>query len=126
MFAVLYKHGPIKQLIDMVSEPNDNTTNIPETELNEKIQSGEYAYDTSKLEIGIGDLAFYSMLTSSALVQTNNVIIMILTSIAIIIGTGITIMGLKRNKILPGLPISIFLGIGTMLFSWYIFSFIFV
>jgi len=125
IFAVLYKHGPIKQLIDMVSEPNDNITNISETELNEKIQSGEYAYDTSKLEIGIGDLAFYSMLTSSALVQTNNVIIMILTSIAIIIGTGITIMGLKRNKILPGLPISIFLGIGTMLFSWYIFSFIF-
>ncbi|MBA7670420.1 hypothetical protein ES703_78566 [subsurface metagenome] len=126
MFAVLYKHGPIKQLIDMVSEPNDNITNTSETELKEKIQSGEYTYDTSKLEIGIGDLAFYSMLTSSALVQTNNIIIMILTSIAIIIGTGITIMGLKRNKILPGLPISIFLGIGTMLFSWYIFSFIFV
>ena len=62
------------------------------------------------------------MLTSSALVQTNNVIIMVLTSIAIIIGTGITIMGLKRNKILPGLPISIFLGIGIMLFSWYIFT----
>jgi len=126
MFAVLYKHGPIKQLIDLVSEPNDNITNTSETELKEKIQSGEYTYDTSKLEIGIGDLAFYSMLTSSALVQTNNVIIMILTSIAIIIGTGITILGLKRNKILPGLPISIFLGIGTMLFSWYIFSFIFV
>ncbi len=126
MFAVLYKHGPIKQLIDIVSEPNDNITNTSETELKEKIQSGEYTYDTSKLEIGIGDLAFYSMLTSSALVQTNNVIIMILTSIAIIIGTGITILGLKRNKILPGLPISIFLGIGTMLFSWYIFSFIFV
>ena len=126
MFAVLYKHGPIKQLIDLVSEPNDNITSTSETELKEKIQSGEYTYDTSKLEIGIGDLAFYSMLTSSALVQTNNVIIMILTSIAIIIGTGITIMGLKRNKILPGLPISIFLGIGTMLFSWYIFSLIFV
>ncbi|MFW9873979.1 MAG: hypothetical protein ACFFG0_12805 [Candidatus Thorarchaeota archaeon] len=121
MFAVLYKHGPIKQLIDIVSDPNDNITNISETELKEKIRSGEYAYDTSKLEIGIGDLAFYSMLTSSALVQTNNLIIMILTSIAIIIGTGITIIGLKRNKILPGLPISIFLGIITMLISWYIF-----
>jgi hypothetical protein len=124
MFAVLYKHGPIKQLIDIVSEPNDNNTDFSEAELKEKIDRGEYTYDTSKLEIGIGDLAFYSMLTSSALVQTNNVIIMILTSIAIIIGTGITIMGLKRNKILPGLPISIFLGIGTMLISWYIFSFI--
>jgi hypothetical protein len=64
------------------------------------------------------------MLTSSALIQANSVIVMILTAIAIIIGTGITIMGLKRNKILPGLPISIFLGIGTMLISWYIISII--
>ncbi len=125
MFAVLYKHGPIKQLIDIVSEPNETRNVLSEEEINEKIGSGEYTYDTSKLEIGIGDLAFYSMLTSSALVQSNNVIVMILTSIAIIIGTGVTIMGLNRNKILPGLPISIFLGIGTMLISWYILSIIF-
>lgn len=125
LFAVFYKHGPIKQLIDIVSEPRDNTNTFSEEEINDKIESGEFTYDTSKLEIGIGDLAFYSMLTSSALVQTNNLIVMILTSVAIIIGTGITIMGLKRNKILPGLPISIFLGIGTMLLSWYIISIIF-
>ncbi|MHA2181136.1 MAG: hypothetical protein ACXAAH_06915, partial [Promethearchaeota archaeon] len=122
LFAVLYKHGPIKQLIDIVSEPNDNMNTFSKDEINEKIKDGELVYDTSKLELGIGDLAFYSMLTSSALVQTNNVIVMILTSIAIIIGTGITIMGLKRNKLLPGLPISIFLGIGTMLLSWYLIS----
>jgi len=125
LFAVFYKHGPIKQLIDIVSEPRDNTNTFSEEEINDKIESGEFTYDTSKLEIGIGDLAFYSMLTSSALVHTNNLIVMILTSVAIIIGTGITIMGLKRNKILPGLPISIFLGIGTMLLSWYIISIIF-
>ncbi|KKM94069.1 hypothetical protein LCGC14_1201970 [marine sediment metagenome] len=122
LFAVLYKHGPIKQMIDLVSEPKEDHNKLSDKELKEKIQSGEYAYDTSKLEIGIGDLAFYSMLTSNTLVQTGNIIIMILTSLAIMIGTGITIMGLKRNKILPGLPISIFLGIGTMLLSWYLFS----
>jgi hypothetical protein len=122
LFAVMYKHGPIKQLIDIVSEPNETRNALSEKEINEKIGSGEYTYDTSQLEIGIGDLAFYSMLTSSALIQTNNIIVMILTSIAIIIGTGITIMGLQRNKILPGLPISIFLGIGTMLLSWYLIS----
>jgi hypothetical protein len=122
LFAVLYKRGPIKQLIDIVSEPNDTRNTISEEEINDKVESGEYTYDTSKVEIGIGDLAFYSMLTSNALVQTNNIIVMILTSVAIIIGTGITIIGLKRNKILPGLPISIFLGIGTMLLSWYIIS----
>jgi hypothetical protein len=124
MFAVLYKRGPIKQLIEIVSEPTEKRDSFSEKEIDDKIESGELIYDTSKVEIGIGDLAFYSMLTSSALVQTNNIIVMILTSVAIIIGTGITIIGLKRNKILPGLPISIFLGIGTMLLSWYLISLI--
>ncbi len=121
IFAVLYKHGPIKQLIDIASTPEEGVV-LSEQELQEKIKTGEYEYDTSKLEIGIGDLAFYSMLTSCALVQTNNLIVMILTAFATIIGTGITISGLKRNKILPGLPISIFLGIGTMFLSWFLIS----
>ena len=121
LFAVLYKRGPIKQLIDIASNPGEGDV-LSEPELKQKIETGEYEYDTSKLEIGIGDLAFYSMLTSSALVQSNNLMVMIFTVLAIIIGTGITISGLKRNKILPGLPISIFLGIGTMMLSWYLFS----
>jgi hypothetical protein len=119
LFAVLYKKGPIKQMIDLASEDQEMDENM-----REKIESGEMEYDTSKLEIGIGDLAFYSMLTSAALIITSNVVIVILVAIAIIIGTGITIQGLKRNKILPGLPISIFLGIATMLISWGIWIFL--
>jgi hypothetical protein len=125
IFAVLYKRGPIKQLIDIASNSKEVDA-LSEEELKQKIETGDYEYDTSKLEIGIGDLAFYSMLTSSALVQSSNLIVMILTAIAIIIGTGITISGLKRNKILPGLPISIFLGIGTMMLSWYLISTFFI
>ena len=119
IFAVKAKRGPIKQMIDIASQ-NNLEKGLSEGELKEKIESGEAIYDTSKVEIGIGDLAFYSMLTTSALIITGNIIVMILTAIAIIIGTGITIQGLRKNKILPGLPISIFLGIGTMLLSWYI------
>jgi len=118
LFAVLYKKGPIKQMIELASEE-------PDEELKEKLERGEVEYDTSKLEIGIGDLAFYSMLTSAALIITGNIIITILVASAIIIGTGITIQGLKRNKLLPGLPISIFLGITTMLISWGIAIFYF-
>ncbi|MCK4238460.1 MAG: hypothetical protein KAX33_05005, partial [Candidatus Lokiarchaeota archaeon] len=90
----------------------------------DQAEEGEYKveYDISSLEIGIGDLAFYSMLTSHALIFTNNIIILIATACAIILGTGITILGLKKNKILPGLPISIFLGLGTMLLTYWIFS----
>jgi len=114
IFAVLYKRGPIKAMIDIVSDNNEES-GPSKAEVEEKIKSGEGVYDTSKLEIGIGDLAFYSLLTTSVLLFTNNVIVVILTTVAILIGTGITISGLKRNKILPGLPISIFLGIGTFL-----------
>jgi hypothetical protein len=112
IFAVLYKRGPIKAMIDIISD-NDDKGGPSEAEVDEKIKSGESVYDTSKLEIGIGDLAFYSLLTSSVLLFTNNIIIVILTAVAILVGTGITISGLKRNRILPGLPISIFMGIGT-------------
>jgi hypothetical protein len=123
LFAVLYKRGPIKEMIEIASDEKSGD-DIGDNETERKISKGEAEYDTSKLEIGIGDLAFYSMLTSSALVQTNDLLVMIFTAIAIIIGTGITISGLKRNKVLPGLPISIFLGIATMLISWLIISII--
>ena len=116
IFAVLYKRGPIKEMIDIASQGN-SSNEINDKEIKEKIEKGEALYDTSKLEIGIGDLAFYSLLTSSILIYTNNILFIVLATIAIVIGTGITISGLKRNKILPGLPISIFLGIGTFLLA---------
>ena len=120
IYAVLHKRGPIKEMIDIASKNSNN--DLVNENLESRVKSGEAIYDTSKVEIGIGDLAFYSLLTSSSLIQTNNLFIMVFTSIAILIGTGITLMGLKRNKILPGLPISIFLGIGTMFLSWYLFT----
>lgn len=123
IFAVLYKRGPIKTMMDIISNKDDES-DPSYAEVEEKIKSGEGVYDTSKLEIGIGDLAFYSLLTSSVLLFTNNIVIVIFTTVAILIGTGITISGLKRNKILPGLPISIFMGIGTFLLCQLIIFFI--
>jgi len=116
LFAVLYKKGPIKEMIELISE-NDTEDEMAELQIREKIEEGKAIYDTSKLEIGIGDLVFYALLTSSVLLFTNNIIIAALTAVAIIIGTGVTISRLKKNKVLPGLPISIFLGIGAFLLS---------
>lgn len=125
IFAVLYKKGPIKEMIELISE-NDNKDELEKAELKEQIESGSAIYDTSNIEIGIGDLAFYGLLTSSVLLFTNNIIITALTTIAIIIGTGITLSRLKKNKILPGLPISIFLGIGAFLLSQLIVTIFFI
>lgn len=125
IFAVLYKKGPIKEMIELISE-NDDKDELEKAELKEQIESGEAIYDTSNIEIGIGDLAFYGLLTSSVLLFTNNIIITALTTIAIVIGTGITLSRLKKNKILPGLPISIFLGIGAFLLSQLIVTIFFI
>ena len=125
IFAVLYKKGPIKEMIEILSE-NDNEDEITKAEIKEKIERGDAIYDTSKLEIGIGDLVFYALLTSSVLLFTNNIIITVLTTVAIIIGTGITISRLKKNRVLPGLLISIFLGIGTFLLSQLIVTIFFI
>ena len=125
IFAVLYKKGPIKEMIELISE-NGNEDEMEKAEIKEQIESGNAIYDTSNLEIGIGDLAFYGLLTSSVLLFTNNIIITALTTIAIVIGTGITISGLKKNKLLPGLPISIFLGIGAFLISQLIVTIFFI
>jgi len=125
IFAVLYKKGPIKEMIELISE-NDSKDEMEEAELKEQIESGNAIYDTTNLEIGIGDLAFYGLLTSSVLLFTNNIIIAALTTVAIVIGTGITISRLKKNRILPGLPISIFLGIGAFLLSQLIVTIFFI
>ncbi len=125
IFAVLYKKGPIKEMIEILSE-KDNGNEMTKAEVKEKIESGTAIYDTSKLELGIGDLVFYALLTSSVLLFTNNIIITVLTTVAIIIGTGITISRLKKNRVLPGLPISIFLGIGTFLISQLIVTIFFI
>jgi len=125
MFAVLYKKGPIKEMIELISE-RDNEEEMEKAKIKEQIESGSAIYDTSNIEIGIGDLAFYGLLTSSVLLFTNNIIITALTTIAIVIGTGITLSRLKKNKILPGLPISIFLGIGAFLLSQLIVTIFFI
>ncbi|MBY9015272.1 MAG: hypothetical protein KGD68_06230 [Candidatus Lokiarchaeota archaeon] len=125
IFAVLYKKGPIKEMIEILSE-NDNEDEMAKAEIEEKIESGNAVYDTSKIEIGIGDLVFYALLTSSVLIFTNNIIITAVTAVAIVFGTGITLSRLKKNKILPGLPISIFLGIIAFFLSQLIVTIFFI
>ena len=71
------KRGPIKEMIDIASQENSHNQE-DEQEMQERIEKGEAIYDTAKLEIGIGDLAFYSLLTSSILIYTGNIISIIL------------------------------------------------
>ena len=97
-------------------------------------------YSSREWDIGIGDLVFYSMLASQPLTPyfiSNHGgylmatfgswifwLISICTIIGILIGFIITIRLLERNSMLPGLPLSIALGLTGFLGSTIILSFI--
>ncbi|MBD3350625.1 MAG: hypothetical protein GF364_03970 [Candidatus Lokiarchaeota archaeon] len=117
------KKGPIKSIME--------ATGGYDPEFERKLKSGEIEikdFEFSELEIGIGDIAFYSLLASHSLVAgyfiTENLTVAIISMtfacIGIIVGSLLTISALKRNKILPGLPLSIFIGIGLALLSGYV------
>lgn len=109
------RKGPIKE---MMKKLDDGTASDNLTVVN---------LDDISVDIGIGDLAFYSMLTSITLISsdwggpalvaaTGNVGLYIVPFIAavvgVLIGAWISFELVKKNKILPGLPMSIFIGIG--------------
>ena len=73
-------------------------------------------YTSRDWEIGIGDLAFYSMFTSHIFTQYG-VTAFLLVTVGIVIGSLITLKLLEKKGMLPGLPIPIALGlVGFILF----------
>jgi hypothetical protein len=79
-------------------------------------------YGTKHWDLGIGDLVFYSMLGSHSLIFGTQYIsefgiiapiaLFVATTIGIMAGFIITLKLLSRNAMLPGLPMSIFMGLG--------------
>ena len=111
--------GPIKKIMEL--------TGAIDPDYDEKVRSGEIKefeqdFEDAEIEIGIGDTSFYSMLTSHALIISGNIIVPFCAAIGVIIGASITISALKKNKILPGLPVSIFLGLIFGLISAWIIT----
>ena len=113
--------GPIKKIIEMTEEDED--TNLPV----------DMTYATRNWEIGLGDLAFYSMLSTHTLLLgfqidflldfglIGAIIPCFATTLGIILGAFFTFQLLKKREMLPGLPISIGLGILFYLISLLIF-----
>jgi C4-dicarboxylate transporter len=72
---------------------------------------------TSRLgefSIGTGDTIFYSMLPALAFYQFN-LTYALYTLVAVDVGVVITLYLLSRSRLLPGLPIPMALGLGTLL-----------
>lgn len=90
--------GPLKQLVKVA--PNEVLSAVTS-------QLGEFS-------IGTGDTIFYSMLPALALFQFN-IYYAVYTMVAVDLGVVITLYLLSRSKLLPGLPIPMALGLGTLL-----------
>lgn len=90
--------GPLRQLVTIA--PTEVLTAVTS-------QLGEFS-------IGTGDTIFYSMLPALALYQFN-VYDALWTLLAVDVGVIITLYLLSRSKLLPGLPIPMALGLGTLL-----------
>jgi len=70
--------------------------------------------EVDDLVIGLGDLFFYS-LTVSAILQYMGVAPAIAATISILVGYSITLLLLRRRRMLPGLPVPLLLAMGSAL-----------
>ncbi|TFG21187.1 MAG: hypothetical protein EU530_00950 [Promethearchaeota archaeon] len=117
------KRGPIKGIMEIMGQ----------IEPGEVRNLSKEDFDNAEIQIGIGDIAFYSMLTSGCLINTGNtlltgiqmtplgsIITTIFAAIGILIGAFITIRALRKNAILPGLPLSILIGLVFAIVSYFI------
>jgi presenilin-like A22 family membrane protease len=72
------------------------------------------SFSFRELEMGLGDLVFYSMLCAVMLLNDNfgGWVPYLLSLVGVLIGSFLTFIMLKKKGIFPGLPIPIFLGLG--------------
>lgn len=76
-------------------------------------------YQSESITIGLGDFAFYSLLIGHSAMY--GIIPLFLATLGVVIGAYVTFRFLERKKALPGLPISIFLGITGFLIGLFLF-----
>ena len=77
------------------------------------------SYSFKDVQMGLGDLVFYSMLTGIMLLNFNSLIPYFVSLIGILAGSFLTLVMLEKKGIFPGLPFPIILGLaGGILVSF--------
>jgi presenilin-like A22 family membrane protease len=72
------------------------------------------SFSFKDIQMGLGDLVFYSMLTGTMIfsfAQPQNFLAAAASIVGIMVGSGITFRVLEKKNIFPGLPFPIFLGL---------------
>ena len=71
------------------------------------------SYSFKDLQMGLGDLVFYSMLSGSMLFNFNSLFPCFMSIIGILTGSLLTLLMLEKKGIFPGLPFPILLGLAA-------------
>jgi presenilin-like A22 family membrane protease len=69
------------------------------------------SYSFKDIQMGLGDLVFYCMLTGSILLNYNSLLPYFVSLIGILAGSFLTLIMLEKKGIFPGLPFPIVLGL---------------
>jgi hypothetical protein len=72
------------------------------------------------LTIGMGDMVFYSLVATTALVYFGGVLSFFAAAIGILAGTFLGFKALTKYEMFPGLPFSLLLGVAGMLLAHYL------
>ncbi|HEV2119404.1 MAG TPA: hypothetical protein VGS11_04780 [Candidatus Bathyarchaeia archaeon] len=73
-----------------------------------------------ELTIGMGDMVFYSLVATTALVSFGGIISFFGAAIGILAGTFLGFKALSKYEMFPGLPFSLLLGVAGMLLASYL------
>ena len=80
------------------------------------------SFSFKEIQMGLGDLVFYSMLTGVMFFSfLPNLLPVVLSVVGIVIGSIITFFMLERVGLFPGLPFPILLGLGLGLVAGFLF-----
>lgn len=77
-------------------------------------------FSYGELTIGMGDMVFYSLLATTALVYFGGVLSFFAASVGILVGTYLGFRALSKYEMFPGLPFSLLLGVSGMLLAYYL------
>jgi len=112
--------GPLKIFISELTKSRfPRARKITVKKIKQSINLGVFAANIGGFTIGTGDLIFYSLVTAAAFVM-KGVVAAVATMAAVNVGVALTFFILiKYKKVLPGLPLPIFLGVATLVIFKY-------
>lgn len=113
--------GPLKILLSQLVKSRFPRTKRPSiSKVRQSINLGVLVANVGGFTLGTGDLVFYSLITAAGF-MIKGIVAAMASLIAVNIGIALTLFILvKYKRVLPGLPIPIFLGVATLIIFQYV------